>query len=66
MSQDLRNEHSGERDNSRPATGGDDRKNYESFEGMNYEQVRKPFNARYKARNSATDDRNNSTRPDES
>ena len=57
MSQDLSNGQSGERDISRTATEGNDRKNYEGFEGMNYEQIRQPYNPKHKGRNSPSDER---------
>ena len=63
MSQDLRNDQNGDRDISRTATEGDDRKSYEGFEGMNYEQVRQPYNPKNKARNSSNDDRKETNRP---
>ena len=65
MSQDLRNDQSGERDISRTATEGSEQQNYEGFEGMNYEQIRQPYNPRHKGRNSTNDQRNDSKRPDE-
>jgi hypothetical protein len=66
MSQDSRNDKGGERDISRTATDGTERKYYEGFEGMNYEQIRQPFNPKNKGRNSNSDQRNDSKRPDES
>jgi hypothetical protein len=62
MSQE-RNEQHGERDISRTATEGTDRLN-EGFEGMNYEQIRQPYNPRHKPRNSSRDERNETNRPD--
>lgn len=63
MSQDLRNDQNGERDISRAATEGNYQNNYEGFEGMNYEQVRQPYNPKHKARNSSNDDGKDSNRP---
>ena len=64
MSQDLRSEQSGERDIRRTATESNDRKNYEGFEGMNFEQIRQPYNPKYKGRNSSIDERKGANRPD--
>jgi hypothetical protein len=65
MSHDSRNEHGREGDISRTATEGTERWNYEGFEGMNYEQIRQPFDPKHKGRNSSSDQRNDSKRPDE-
>ena len=65
MSQDLRSDNSGESDISRTATEGTEQKNFEGFEGMNYEQIRPPYNPQYKGRRNTTDQRNSSKRPDE-
>ena len=65
MSQDSRNEQRGDRDISRTATEGTERRNYDGFEGMNYEQIRQPYNPRYKGRNNSNEQRNDSKRPDE-
>lgn len=65
MSQDLRSERKSERDISRTATEGTEQQNYEGFEGMNYEQIRQPFNPKHKDRNSTGAQRNDSKRPDE-
>jgi len=65
MSQDSRNEDGRKRDISRTATEGTELKGFEGFEGMNYEQIRQPFNPRHKGRNSTNDQRNDSKRPDE-
>ena len=65
MSQQMRYEKSGNRERSRTATESNDQKNFEGFEGMNYEQVRQPYNPKYKGRNSGNDQRNESKRPDE-
>ena len=64
MSQDLRNDQGGERDISRTATEGNGSKNYEGFEGMNYEQIRQPYHPKHKGRNSSTDERKDANRPD--
>jgi hypothetical protein len=42
-----------------------ERKNYEGFEGMNYEQLRQPYNPNYISRNRSTDERKENKRPDE-
>ena len=65
MSQDLRNEQRRDRDISRTATEGTERKFGDGFEGMNYEQIRQPYNPKHKGRNSSNDQRNDSKRPDE-
>ena len=65
MSQDLRIEHGSKRDISRTATEGTERKSLEGFEGMNYEQIRQPYNPKHKGRNSNSDQRDDSKRPDE-
>ena len=62
MSQNLGNDQNGDRDISRTATEGNDRKS-EGFEGMNYEQIRQPYNPKYTARNSSNDDRKETNRP---
>jgi hypothetical protein len=64
MSQDSRNEQNA-RDISRTATEGTEQQNYEGFEGMNYEQIRQPYNPKHKGRNSTSDQRSDSKRPDE-
>lgn len=65
MSQYFRNEEHGNRDISRTATEGKDQKEFDGFEGMNYEQVRQPYNPQYTDRNSPQDERKKSRRPDE-
>lgn len=65
MSQETRNKQNGDRDINRTATGNGEKKNYEGFEGMNYEQIRQPFNAKYKNRSSSNDERKDGKRPDE-
>jgi hypothetical protein len=64
MSQDLRYENGGQADISRTATDGTEQKNFEGFEGMNYEQVRQPYTPKHKGRKRTSDQRNDS-RPDE-
>ena len=65
MSQDQRSDQSGNGDISRTATEGAEQRNYEGFEGMNYEQLRQPYDPRHTGRNSNSDHRNDSKRPDE-
>jgi hypothetical protein len=65
MSQEARSEQRREKDISRTATEGTERKELEGFEGMNYEQIRQPFNPNYKGRISMMDQRDVSKRPDE-
>lgn len=65
MSQESRINQDGERDISRTANDVSERKNYESFEGMNYEQIRQPYNPKHLSRNNSTDDRKEGKRPDE-
>ena len=65
MSQEMRRESMGNRDISRTATEGNDRKEYDGFEGMNYEQIRQPYDPKHKGRNSSEDNRNDGKRPDE-
>ena len=50
---------------SRTATDGTEQRSIEGFEGMNYEQIRQPYNPKHKGRNSTSDQRNDSKRPDE-
>lgn len=64
MSQEAMQNQGGERDinlSSNPSSG---RKNYEGFEGMNYEQFRQPFDPKHKDRNNSNDERNSQRRPD--
>ena len=65
MSQEVRKGESGERDINRATTEGNYIKNYEGFEGMNYEQIRQPFNPQHKGRNNLTDRRIDTKRPDQ-
>lgn len=65
MSQELRNTMGGERDISRIANESNPQKNYEGFEGMNFEQLRQPYNPNYSRGSRATDERKDSKRPDE-
>lgn len=65
MSYELRNEQKGGKGMIQPANDGDDPKNYEGFEGMNYEQFRQPFVPAHKERNGTTGERENGRRPDE-
>lgn len=55
----------GERDISRATNQSGVQKNYEGFEGMNYEQPRQPFNPKYMNRNRPKDERKDGKRPDE-
>lgn len=64
MSHDLRNGRNGDRDISRTATEGNDRRTYEGFEGMNYEQIRQPYNPQHRARNNSTEERKETGSPD--
>ena len=65
MSQELRDKKGGERDISPTSNGSSDQKNYEGFEGMNYEQFRQPYNPKHISRNRAKDERKDPKRPDE-
>src|SRR4051794_20098497 len=65
MSQEPRQDLMGNKDISRTATEGRDRKNHEGFEGMNYEQVREPYNSKNNGRNGSEEQRKNGNRPDE-
>jgi hypothetical protein len=64
MSKEVRNTNGGERDISRLTIGSGQRKSYEGFEGMNYEQFRQPYNPEHGGRNNR-DERKDSKRPDE-
>jgi hypothetical protein len=66
MSQDLRNQEDGERGFIRASSSDHFQNDNIGFEGMNYEQVRQPYNQRNKDRNSTIGERKDSTRPDES
>lgn len=65
MSHDLRNEQNGGKDINRTATDNVQQRSYEGFEGMNYEQIRQPYNPRHKDRSNTNDKRNDGKRPDE-
>jgi hypothetical protein len=65
MSKEVGNKLGGERDMSRLTIGSGQRINYEGFEGMNYEQFRKPYDPNHSSRNSRNDERKESKRPDE-
>jgi hypothetical protein len=65
MSQNSRIEDGGRRDISRTATEGTEQQKYEGFEGMNFEQVRQPFNPKHTGRTRTNDQRNDFKRPDE-
>lgn len=65
MSQELRNKDRGNRDINRTSNGNGESKNYEGFEGMNYEQVRQPYNPKHISRNRLNDERKDMKRPDE-
>lgn len=57
MSQEARNKQSGDRDINRTSNAPAERKNYEGFEGMNYEQIRQPYNPKHVSRNRSNDER---------
>ena len=65
MSQEMMNKQTGERDISRTSNESGVRKNYEGFEGMNYEQIRQPYNPKYMRRNRPNDENKENKRPDE-
>lgn len=65
MLQELRKDEGGERSTNRTANQSGDRKNYEGFEGMNYEQPRQPFNPKSISRYRSKDERKEGKRPDE-
>jgi hypothetical protein len=65
MSQELRKNQGGDRNINRVANDGGEKRNYEGFEGMNYEQLRGPFNPKNISRNRSKDERKESKRPDE-
>lgn len=65
MSQELRNNRGAGRDINRMGLGEGEKKNYEGFEGMNYEQIRQPYNPGSINRNRAKDERKDGKRPDE-
>lgn len=64
MSQESREKQGGDRDIIRTANESGGWKNYEGFEGMNYEQIRQPYNPKYSRRNRPNDDRIDGKRPD--
>ena len=65
MSQDASSKARGEGDINRMVFENGDQKNYEGFEGMNYEQLRQPYNPNNRSRNRSTDERKDAKRPDE-
>lgn len=65
MSQESRNKMGWERDINRTSGSNRQEKNYEGFEGMNYEQIRQPYDPNYISRNRSKDERKDSKRPDE-
>lgn len=65
MSQELRKNAGAERDTNPNGNQSVEQKNYEGFEGMNYEQPRQPFNQKYISRNRSNDERKDGKRPDE-
>ena len=66
MSQNLRNQPGDSQGNSgRGLNETQDRKNYEGFEGMNYEQIRQPFNPQQSSSSSGNDSDDNSKRHEE-
>lgn len=65
MSQEIRNNGGAERDISEASGANGKPKNYEEFEGMNYEQVRQPFNPKHTSRTKPTGERKDQKRPDE-
>lgn len=65
MSQETRNKQGGDRDINRNGNVNSHIKNYDGFEGMNYEQIRQPYNPNNISRNRSKDERKESKRPDE-
>ena len=65
MSEELRKEFRGDGDIRKPLNNARKLKNYESFDGMNFEQVRQPFDPDYLKRRQPQDGRNTNARPDE-
>lgn len=53
MSQEMMNKQTGEADINRVANQNGVRKDYEGFEGMNYEQIRQPYNPKHRNRNNS-------------
>ncbi len=65
MSQNLRKAGNGAGGIIRIVTESESRKNYEGFEGMNFEQIRQPYNPKLKNRKNTTGERNDEKGPDE-
>ena len=65
MSQESRKNTGAERDANPNGHQSVEQKNYEGFDGMNYEQPRQPFNPKYISRNRTNDERKDGKRPDE-
>jgi hypothetical protein len=66
MSQNMRNQPSDSQGNSgRGSEEAQDRKNYEGFEGMNYEQRRQPYDPQHISSSGGNDSNGNSERRDE-
>jgi len=66
MSQNMRNEASDSQGNSgRGSNDTQERRNYEGFEGMNYEQRRQPYNPQHIGRNNEDGTDPNSKRHEE-
>ncbi|HET7898142.1 MAG TPA: hypothetical protein VFL47_10740 [Flavisolibacter sp.] len=65
MSQEIRSNNGGERDINRMANECGQRRNYEGFEGMNYEQIRQPYNPKSIKGSRSKEDRKERKRPDE-
>lgn len=66
MSQNMRNQPSDSQGNSgRGSDENQDRKNYEGFEGMNYEQIRQPYNPHHTGNSSRNDSKGDGKRRDE-
>jgi hypothetical protein len=64
MSQEARNKQGGERDINHVSHASSGRKNYEGFEGMNYEQIRQPYNPAQINRMRPKDERKDDTSPE--
>jgi len=64
MSQELRNNQGGERDINRIGNAPNEQKSYEGFEGMNYEQIRQPYNPKHVSRHRSKDERKDEKSPD--
>lgn len=66
MSQNLRNQQGDSQGNSgRGSNESQERKNYEGFEGMNYEQRRPPYNPHHTSSGSRSDGDSNGERREE-